>query len=137
MKKLNLDLPAMYGDHHVTEVRRLVSELPGIGEVYASSSFRVLEVSYDPDQVSPDDITRKLDEAHYLGDLMVPIEIDTPAVRKTNGNGNGGGNGHRFRHTIAYAQTGSRVSFKQSTPSGGRPLWPCPGLGSLPIQDEE
>jgi len=30
MEVLSLELPAMYGDHHVVEVRRLLFELPGV-----------------------------------------------------------------------------------------------------------
>ena len=44
MKKISLDLPTLFGDHHVTEVRRLLLELPGVAEVYASSSFQIVEV---------------------------------------------------------------------------------------------
>ncbi len=149
MKKLTVELPAMYGDHHVTEVRRLVLELPGIQDVYASSAFQVLEVTFDPAQTAEAEITARLDAAGYLGDLMIPVEMDTPSVRKVNGNGNGSANGngngdsrkngnaHRFRHTTAYTQLGSRLSFKQVTPYMGRPLWPCPGMGPLATQNDE
>jgi hypothetical protein len=40
MNTLTLELPAIYGDHHVLEVRRILFELPGIEDVYASSNFR-------------------------------------------------------------------------------------------------
>ena len=41
MKTLSLELPAMYGDHHVIEVRRILLEIDGVKDVYASSSFQV------------------------------------------------------------------------------------------------
>ena len=35
MEVLTLELPAMYGDHHVVEVRRILLEIPGVDNVYA------------------------------------------------------------------------------------------------------
>ena len=69
----------MYGDHHVIEVRRLLLELPGVQDVYASSAFQVVEVTYDPAQLDAGAITARLDEAGYLGDLLVPV---IPAKRR-------------------------------------------------------
>jgi len=43
--KTILELPAMYGDHHVTEVRHILLGLDGVKDVYASSGFRVVETS--------------------------------------------------------------------------------------------
>jgi hypothetical protein len=31
---------------------------------------------------------------------------------------------------------GNMVSFAQQVPYSGRPLWPCPGMGTLTIEDE-
>jgi copper chaperone CopZ len=124
MEKFTLDLPTMYGDHHVTEVRRIVLALPGVQDIYASSAFHTIEVTYDPAKVSPDDITGKLDEAGYLGELMVPVEESKAVVR-----GSANGNGTKFRHTATYATAGKAVSFAHDTGSAGRPLWPCPGFG--------
>ena len=47
MEKTHITVPAMYGDHHVLEVRRILLALPGVAEVNASSCFQVVEVSYD------------------------------------------------------------------------------------------
>ena len=41
MNKVTIDLPSMYGDHHVQEVRRLLFDLDGVEEVYASSAFQL------------------------------------------------------------------------------------------------
>ncbi len=59
MEKYTLDLPTMYGDHHVLEVRRILLEIPGIQDVYASSAFRAVEVTYDPAEVISGDIHRQ------------------------------------------------------------------------------
>jgi copper chaperone CopZ len=124
MQTLSFKVPAMYGDHHVVEVRRLLLELPGVEDVYASSSFQVVEVEFDETKLDPDRIEATLDEAGYLGELPVPAENETPLTR-----GNGQRQGY-FRHTAAHANTG-QVSFAQKVPYAGRPLWPCPGIGPL------
>jgi copper chaperone CopZ len=67
MEKLSLELPAMYGDHHVTEVRRILLELPGVEDVYASSGFQVVELIYDAGQLDADTIMARLEEARYSG----------------------------------------------------------------------
>ncbi len=125
MEKLTLDLPAMYGDHHVLEVRRIVLELPGVSDVYASSCFHVVEVAYDPAQIQADAIHAALEAAGYLEPLAMPLE---PAVASSQD----GRQSSFFRHTAAYRQTGKVVSFAQQVTNSGRPLWPCPGMG--PIQ---
>lgn len=129
MEKLTLDLPAMYGDHHVLEVRRMLLGMPGVAEVYASSAFQVVEVTYDPAQVSAEAITALLEEAGYLEPLTVPLETDQAAYQSGDSN-------VFFRHTAAYQQAGRVVSFAQNVSYTGRPLWPCPGMGPLAITDE-
>lgn len=125
MQTLSVKVPAMYGDHHVIEVRRLLFDLPGVADVYASSSFQIVEVEFDETKLDPDRIEATLDEAGYLGELPIPTENETPLTR-----GNGQKQGF-FRHTAAHANTGHVVSFAQKIPYAGRPLWPCPGMGPL------
>lgn len=124
MKQLSFELPAMYGDHHVTEVRRLLLELPGVQDVYASSSFHVVEVQFDETQLEPQTIEQTLSDAGYLGELAMPVEMGALEGRE---------NGKKpfFRHTAAFENTGQTVSFGQKVPYAGRPLWPCPGMGPL------
>ncbi len=45
MKTISFDLPSLFGDHHVVEVRRLLLEIAGVEDVYASSAFQVVEIS--------------------------------------------------------------------------------------------
>jgi copper chaperone CopZ len=47
METKTFDAPALYADHHVTEVRRILLELEGVTDVYASSAFQTVEVTYD------------------------------------------------------------------------------------------
>ena len=126
MEKLTLNLPTMYGDHHVTEVRRILLETPGIEEVYASSCFQVVEVGYDAGQIDAGKIKEKLEGAGYIEDFLVPLETGVAAYGRESGNGQ-----TFFRHTAAYEQTHSMVSFAQQVGYSGRPLWPCPGMGVI------
>ena len=130
MKEISLDLPTMYGDHHVTEVRRLLLEMPGVEDVYASSGFRIAEIQYDETTIDPEAIRVKLEEAGYLGELPIPVERGALEERKN-------GDKPFFRHTAAYEQTGSTVGFAQNVPLAGRPLWPCPGMGPINKPEEE
>jgi copper chaperone CopZ len=119
----------MYGDHHVLEVRRILLELAGVEDVYASSSFHAAEITYDPAQVSEDAIKAKLDEAGYLGEFLMDVETGTP-VNELNGEK------AFFRHSAAYEHTGNVVSFAHSVAFAGRPLWPCPGMGPVQTIDD-
>jgi copper chaperone CopZ len=128
MTSLTVDVPAMYADHHVVEVRRILFEIPGVETISASSAFHVVEIQYDPGKTSEDVLTRTLDEAGYLGELPVPAESGQPAV------------GYEattyFRHTAAVETAGNTVSFGQDIARAVRPLWPCPGMGPARTMDE-
>ena len=124
MKKIILQLPSMYGDHHVIEVQRILLGLPGIENVYASSAFFTAEVTYDSDLVDPATITSTLAEAGYIDDPAIPSEIPVPFDSEPTVK-------PYFRHTTAYEQTNSVVGFAQIVTYSGRPLWPCPGLGVI------
>ena len=131
MAVFTLELPAMYGDHHVAEVRRILLGLEGVDDVYASSGFRAAEITFDPDRTSTEDIKAELDRSGYLGELPIPEEV--PAESASTGNGRKG----FFRHTAAYETTNKVVSFGQTVNYEGRALWPCPGMTPLTSMDEE
>ena len=128
MTSVVIDLPAMYADHHVVEVRRILFEVPGVEEVDASSAFQVVKIEYDPDKTSEDIIKQILDQNGYLGDLPVPRESGKPAV--------GSDGDTYFRHTAAYEAAGTTISFGQEIATSKRPLWPCPGMSPAPKTDE-
>lgn len=130
MNTLSLDLPSMYGDHHVTEVRHLLLELDGVADVYASSGFRIVEIQYDEAKLDPEKIKSVLDEAGYLGELQTTVERGAVEDREN-------GDKPFFRQSIAYEQMGREVSFAQKVPFSGRPLWPCPGMGPIKQLEEE
>ena len=130
MEVFTIELPAMYADHHVVEVRRILLETPGVEDVYASSAFQVAEVTYDPDTTSESAIAHKLEEAGYLGDFAVTAEAGKPATSKN-------GDGVFFRHTEVYKHTKETIGFAQNVSYVGRPLWPCPGIGAIKTVEEE
>lgn len=129
MERLTLALPALFADHHVIEVRRILAELPGVEYVYASSAFQTTDIDFDPEQTHPETIRDALRAAGYLETPTTPVEIGASANR----------DGPRpfFRHTTAYAQAGETVSFAQTVAFEGRPLWPCPGLGVIETEEAE
>jgi len=119
MKTYQRELPTMFGDHHVLEVRRILQELPGVDDVYASSSFQILQLQYDETKVTEEQINALLEGAGYLGELTTPEETSIPATES---------NGQKvFRHTAAFDHT-MHVSFHRTSPDTHRPLWPCPGM---------
>ena len=129
METLTIDLPTMYGDHHVVEVRRMLVNLPGIEEVYASSAYRVLRVQIDPSKITESDIRAKLKEAGYIGELPLAKEdwkSGTPKDTEDN----------PYRHTAALEHMKS-ISFNQDVTDTGRALWPCPGMGAIEKTEEE
>ncbi len=130
MEKKTFELPAMYADHHVVEVRRILLEMPGVKDVYASSAFLLAEVTFDEDVVNETVLTKKLEEAGYLGELAAVSETGEPATSKN-------GDGSFFRHTEVFEQTKETIGFAQNVSYIGRPLWPCPGMGVINTMEEE
>lgn len=127
MKKHTFEVPALYGDHHVSEVRRLLTEIPGVQEVYASSAFQIIEVTYDENLTNDLEIAKKLDEAGYLGEWSLPIEINVPHDQ---------GQKPFFRHTQVFETARQVVGFSQQVSYSGRPLWPCPGMGVIKTMED-
>ena len=125
------DTPALYGDHHVSEVRRVLLQMPGIQEVYASSCFHAVEVSFDPAVVSSEAIAACLASAGYLEPLPVAAESGVYLSPQDGG-------GVPSRHTATNAGGKQPVSFVQDVAQARRPGWPCPGMGILqPDKNQE
>lgn len=130
MQTKSFDVPVMYGDHHVSEVRRMLLEVPGVESVYASSAFRVVEVTFDAKKVKDKDIKAILQAAGYLGEWQLQAESGLAA-------NSADGNAVFMRHTAVYESVKQVVTFSQTIASQGRPLWPCPGMGPINGMDEE
>ncbi|MBI3161069.1 MAG: hypothetical protein HYZ23_01095 [Chloroflexi bacterium] len=127
METQSFEAPAMFADHHVTEVRRILLEITGVSDVYASSAFHIIEVTFDPEKVRADAIAAQLEEAGYLGEVSMMTESGTAMERKE-------GDGF-FRHTATYETVKNTVSFAQRVNYAGHPLWPCPGLGVVKVDE--
>jgi copper chaperone CopZ len=128
METITIDVPRMYGDHHVVEVRRILLAMPGVEDVYASSAFRVARVRIDPAKVKAEELCTQLDEAGYLGELQIASEewkSGTPKETEDN----------PFRHTAASEQL-KTMAFGQTIESTGRAVWPCPGLGPVKAMED-
>jgi hypothetical protein len=125
MQQSTFDTPALFGDHHVTEVRRILFEMSGVKDVYASSAFRVVQVFFDETQISHDALMKCLDQTGYLGEIPMLAEASIAAEGNSV-----------FRNTAIYETVKKTVSFQQHVPYSGRPLWNCPGLGIVKNMDE-
>jgi copper chaperone CopZ len=125
MEKLVLTIPTLFGDHHTTAVRKILEDTKGIEELYVSSAFNQVAVSYDPKKVKPEAIRKALAEQGYSegSEPVLPAEA-LPVGESTT------------RHTSAYTGIGDTLAFAETAPSWeGRPLWPCPGFE--PTMDNE
>jgi len=128
METKAFEAPALYGDHHVSEVQRILKELSGVEEVYASSAFQTIEVTFDEKKITADKIAASLEETGYLGEIPMLAEAGI-AVEKKEGDGT-------FRHTATYETVKKTVSFAQRVQYQGRPLWHCPGFGTVKMDEE-
>ena len=116
MERLVMNLPALYGDHHTSAVRKLLEPMDGVAEVHASPAARQLIVKYYPTVVSQEEIVGKLASEGYVADAPEP-SFATPL-------------GERLaRHTAILAGTHESMAFAEQSPTlQGRALWPCPGF---------
>lgn len=130
-KTVTFNTPALYGDHHVLEVRSVLLAIPGVQDVYASSAFRVVDVTYDDGKVSEAQIAQRLTEAGYLGDWLLPEEQGIAAHLQSDKALS------YFRHTEVYETSRQVVSFAQKVAYSGRPLWNCPGFGVIKSKMED
>jgi copper chaperone CopZ len=128
MKTKRFEMPALYADHHVAEVRRILLALSGVTEVYASSAFQIVDVTYDEQKTNDLELAAKLDEAGYLGEWSVPAE---------KGADNAPQAAPFFRHSAVYETTKKTVAFAQQVAYQGRPLWNCPGMGTVQTSKKE
>jgi copper chaperone CopZ len=83
MEQLTLEVPGMYADHHVLKVRAALAPLDGIEEAYASSAWKQVMISYDPERTDPATIQGALAEAGYPVDGNEPqVLVQRDSVRR-------------------------------------------------------
>lgn len=122
MEKFTIELPFLFGDHHVIEIRKLLGELPGIGDIYVSSSFNTAEITYDPSVTEPAKIKDCLEKAGYVEDVFIPVEIGVSVAAEKM-------NSPYFRRTNSFETTRKVVSFTQTVTTPNHKKWPFPGIG--------
>ncbi|MCL4488117.1 MAG: heavy-metal-associated domain-containing protein [Chloroflexi bacterium] len=74
MDKITLTVPALYADHHVIVVKRLLSPLPGVENVVVSSAFKELAIEFDAAKTSADVLVKTLTAAGYAPGLEPVVE---------------------------------------------------------------
>jgi copper chaperone CopZ len=112
-------------------VQSILKELPGIEDVYASSAFQAVEITYDPESVDEKKIENKLSELGYLGEWSFPVEADASTYLDADRTES------YFRHTEVFETSKQVVSFAQNVSYTGRPLWNCPGIGVIKSEMED
>jgi copper chaperone CopZ len=65
MKRLVVDVPGMYADHHVLRLRQALLGTEGVSEVTASAARRKVVVQFDEVKTSPEAIRDVLTAAGY------------------------------------------------------------------------
>lgn len=121
MEHLQLTIPSLYGDHHSTAVRGILGELKGVTEIWVSPSFHQVDLDYDPDLITPEEVGDALASHGYLQQEELGSYAVSPAKRSTV-------------HTKAVVAAGDSLVFHDSLPPHpDRPLWPCPGLEYRPL----
>jgi len=65
MEKIELTIPAMFADHHVTNVKRLLSPIKGVENVFASSAFKQVTIEFDAAKTSRAALVKALTDAGY------------------------------------------------------------------------
>ncbi len=65
MDKLVLNVPTLWADHHVLRVREALGRLNGIEDVYASSAWKQVLVTFDAAKTNRAAIEQALAEAGY------------------------------------------------------------------------
>jgi hypothetical protein len=83
MENIILDVPLMYGDHHILKIRDALADLEGIEELYASSAWKQLMISFDPKKIKQADIEQTLVDAGYpVGEGELPVLVESSDIKR-------------------------------------------------------
>jgi copper chaperone CopZ len=83
MEKAVFDVPTLWADHHVLRVREVLVNQEGVEDVYASSAWKQVLVTYDAEKTDPERIEGVLAEAGYpVGEGGVPTLIEPNDLRR-------------------------------------------------------
>jgi copper chaperone CopZ len=131
MKKITFQTPMLFADHHVVEVRNIISAVAGVNDVYASSGFRMIEIEFDESQITPEKLQSALEASGYSSELVLPVEIGVSNEEDDNPK-------PYFRTTAEYVTAKATIGFSQKVKSqSGPPIWPVPGMEPIKIALEK
>jgi copper chaperone CopZ len=83
MTTVTLDVPTLWADHHVLKVREALVGLEGVEDVYASSAWKQVLVTYNNRKVKRAEIEKALDDAGYpVGKGEVPVVVEPTEIRR-------------------------------------------------------
>lgn len=83
MEKAVFEVPALWADHHVLKLRDALGKLEGVGDIYASSAWKQVMVTYDATKVDDAAIQQALAEAGYpVGEGGVPTLVEPTRIRR-------------------------------------------------------
>ena len=85
MEKVALNVPGMYGDHHVLAVRDLLGKLPGVENIYATSAFKQVVVTFDPAKAKSADFEKVLKAEGYMESEPWPAITDAVKGQRHGG----------------------------------------------------
>jgi copper chaperone CopZ len=81
MEKVVLEVPTLWADHHVLKVRDALAKLEGVDDMYVSSAWKQVLVSYDAAKTTPAAIEKALADAGYpVGEGELPV-LALPGTR--------------------------------------------------------
>jgi copper chaperone CopZ len=82
MKKLVLDMPRMFADHHVLKIREILTGIDGVEDVLASSAWRQIMISYDSAKAKPNAIEKALADAGYTTAEGTPVLVEADPIKR-------------------------------------------------------
>ncbi len=84
VNRIILNIPRLYGDHHVAPIQQALANRPGIETLLVSPAHRQVRVDFAPEEVSHEQILAWLTDAGYPPkDLLPPLpEVEHPTVAK-------------------------------------------------------
>ena len=124
MKQAKFDIPVLFGDHHVLEIKKIFSEVEGVSDIYISSAYNFVKIEYDENVTNEEVFISFLKDSGYEDGMG--FETETFGVDPA-------AEGHKkhFRKSVLYGQTGETQGFKQNVTKTTRKNWPSPGMGNL------
>jgi copper chaperone CopZ len=124
MQRAILSIPALFGDHHTTAIRQILTRLDGVQDLQVSAASHQVIIQYYPDVVTQEELEGALTSNGYgLGkdELVFPMPVAEIAAR----------------HSAITFGAGDAMGFSEQVPiPQGRPLWPCPGFDFRAEPDE-